>query len=129
MENHSTLFFGSSITPFAFTLSPNLENSHQMHILSNKNEPNKEIRFRIVRVKEVSQKNKFIQIDQNKMKKSGKKTVENRKPRFAFQTRSPVDILDDGYRWRKYEAIIDVRMRNAMLRSKYNDNPKTKALL
>lgn len=25
-----------------------------------------------------------------------------RKPRFAFQTRSHVDILDDGYRWRKY---------------------------
>lgn len=25
-----------------------------------------------------------------------------RKPRHAFQTRSHVDILDDGYRWRKY---------------------------
>lgn len=25
-----------------------------------------------------------------------------RRPRFAFQTRSQVDILDDGYRWRKY---------------------------
>ncbi|KAL0464853.1 UNVERIFIED_CONTAM: putative WRKY transcription factor 24 [Sesamum latifolium] len=23
-------------------------------------------------------------------------------PRFAFQTRSEEDILDDGYRWRKY---------------------------
>lgn len=23
-------------------------------------------------------------------------------PRFAFQTRSDEDILDDGYRWRKY---------------------------
>lgn len=23
-------------------------------------------------------------------------------PRFAFQTRSADDILDDGYRWRKY---------------------------
>ncbi|MQL83535.1 hypothetical protein Taro_016029 [Colocasia esculenta] len=32
-------------------------------------------------------------------KKGGKKI---RKPRFAFQTRSQVDILDDGYRWRKY---------------------------
>lgn len=27
---------------------------------------------------------------------------KDRKPRFAFQTRSQVDILDDGYRWRKY---------------------------
>ncbi|KAL1565315.1 putative WRKY transcription factor 75 [Salvia divinorum] len=36
--------------------------------------------------------------------KEGKKKMEkkSRKPRFAFQTRSQVDILDDGYRWRKY---------------------------
>ncbi|CAA0824623.1 Probable WRKY transcription factor 75 [Striga hermonthica] len=34
-----------------------------------------------------------------KIKKGEKKA---RKPRFAFQTRSQVDILDDGYRWRKY---------------------------
>ncbi|CAI9779400.1 unnamed protein product [Fraxinus pennsylvanica] len=37
--------------------------------------------------------------------KSGKKKGENRRrklPRYAFQTRSEVDILDDGYRWRKY---------------------------
>ncbi|KAF7819404.1 putative WRKY transcription factor 75 [Senna tora] len=34
-----------------------------------------------------------------KMKKGEKKA---RKPRYAFQTRSQVDILDDGYRWRKY---------------------------
>ncbi|XP_030527607.1 probable WRKY transcription factor 75 [Rhodamnia argentea] len=27
---------------------------------------------------------------------------KTRKPRYAFQTRSQVDILDDGYRWRKY---------------------------
>lgn len=32
-------------------------------------------------------------------KKGGKKV---RRPRFAFQTRSQIDILDDGYRWRKY---------------------------
>lgn len=36
--------------------------------------------------------------------KSGKKKGDKkiRKPRYAFQTRSQVDILDDGYRWRKY---------------------------
>ncbi|CAI9768775.1 unnamed protein product [Fraxinus pennsylvanica] len=36
--------------------------------------------------------------------KSGKNKGEkkSRKPRHAFQTRSLVDILDDGYRWRKY---------------------------
>ncbi|KAL1539893.1 putative WRKY transcription factor 43 [Salvia divinorum] len=37
----------------------------------------------------------------NKMKKK-KSEKKVRKPRFAFQTRSQVDILDDGYRWRKY---------------------------
>lgn len=41
-------------------------------------------------------------VDQVKMmgKKKGEKKI--RRPRFAFQTRSQVDILDDGYRWRKY---------------------------
>jgi hypothetical protein len=33
-------------------------------------------------------------------KKKGEKKI--RKPKYAFQTRSQVDILDDGYRWRKY---------------------------
>ncbi|CAI0457665.1 unnamed protein product [Linum tenue] len=33
-------------------------------------------------------------------KKKGEKKLK--KPRYAFQTRSQVDILDDGYRWRKY---------------------------
>ncbi|KAK4488745.1 hypothetical protein RD792_004528 [Penstemon davidsonii] len=33
-------------------------------------------------------------------KKKGEK--KSKKPRYAFQTRSQVDILDDGYRWRKY---------------------------
>lgn len=38
-------------------------------------------------------------ITQKKGKKKEKKT---RRPRYAFQTRSQVDILEDGYRWRKY---------------------------
>nr|CBY88801.1 WRKY transcription factor [Humulus lupulus]CDW17319.1 WRKY transcription factor [Humulus lupulus] len=54
-----------------------------------------------------------IQIDQSsdsngQVMKSEKRKGDNsnnkkaRKPRYAFQTRSQVDILDDGYRWRKY---------------------------
>ncbi|KAJ3684885.1 hypothetical protein LUZ61_014049 [Rhynchospora tenuis] len=38
-------------------------------------------------------------------KEKGKGTGRGKKatrPRFAFQTRSSNDILDDGYRWRKY---------------------------
>ncbi|KAM1009187.1 hypothetical protein ACFX13_045488 [Malus domestica] len=33
-------------------------------------------------------------------KKKGEKKMK--KPKYAFQTRSQVDVLDDGYRWRKY---------------------------
>ena len=46
----------------------------------------------------------FAGDDQSGVKAVGKKKVEKkiRKPRYAFQTRSQVDILDDGYRWRKY---------------------------
>ena len=38
---------------------------------------------------------------------SGRKKVS--RPRFAFQTQSANDILDDGYRWRKYSAPPQVR--------------------
>ncbi|CAN0925075.1 Probable WRKY transcription factor 75 [Linum grandiflorum] len=37
-------------------------------------------------------------------KKKGELTTKKKvkKPKYAFQTKSQVDILDDGYRWRKY---------------------------
>jgi hypothetical protein len=34
------------------------------------------------------------------VKKKGQKRI--RQPRFAFMTKSEVDHLEDGYRWRKY---------------------------
>lgn len=37
-----------------------------------------------------------------KKKKGSSSEKKMRKHRYAFQTRSRVDILDDGYRWRKY---------------------------
>ncbi|XP_061350325.1 probable WRKY transcription factor 48 [Gastrolobium bilobum] len=44
--------------------------------------------------------------DQDKTKKQLKPKKKNpkkqREPRFAFMTKSEVDHLDDGYRWRKY---------------------------
>ncbi|XP_022741937.1 probable WRKY transcription factor 48 [Durio zibethinus] len=44
--------------------------------------------------------------DQDKTKKQLKSKKKNQKrqrePRFAFMTKSQVDNLDDGYRWRKY---------------------------
>lgn len=38
----------------------------------------------------------------NKEKKKVGRLKKNITPRFAFQTRSADDILDDGFRWRKY---------------------------
>ncbi|CAI8612088.1 unnamed protein product [Vicia faba] len=38
--------------------------------------------------------------DESSVRKKGEKKAK--KPKYAFQTRSQVDILDDGYRWRKY---------------------------
>ncbi|AQK87744.1 hypothetical protein Zm00014a_036927 [Zea mays] len=44
--------------------------------------------------------------DNNKTGKAGRGGGRGKKkasrPRFAFQTRSEDDVLDDGYRWRKY---------------------------
>lgn len=38
-----------------------------------------------------------------KMKKMKMKTRRRvREPRFCFKTMSDVDVLDDGYKWRKY---------------------------
>ncbi|GMI66805.1 hypothetical protein HRI_000349800 [Hibiscus trionum] len=38
----------------------------------------------------------------DKDKRKGGRMKKTSRPRFAFQTRSEDDILDDGYRWRKY---------------------------
>jgi len=38
----------------------------------------------------------------DKDKRKGGRMKKTTRPRFAFQTRSADDILDDGYRWRKY---------------------------
>ncbi|KAF2291179.1 hypothetical protein GH714_020543 [Hevea brasiliensis] len=40
--------------------------------------------------------------NKDRMRKSGRIMKKHSRPRFAFQTRSADDILDDGYRWRKY---------------------------
>ncbi|KAH7847813.1 hypothetical protein Vadar_030507 [Vaccinium darrowii] len=53
-------------------------------------------------VKDVSASGSF-RLSENEAKMSKKKGEKKiRKPKFAFQTRTRVDILDDGYRWRKY---------------------------
>lgn len=41
--------------------------------------------------------------DEGKMKVRKRR---RREPRFCFQTRSDIDVLDDGYKWRKYGQKI-----------------------
>lgn len=70
----------------------------------------REIHSPIAEAKDVSHNAKSVElvaVESDQMKssvgtgeKKGQKKV--RKHRIAFQTRSQVDILDDGYRWRKY---------------------------
>ncbi|KAI7998167.1 putative WRKY transcription factor 75 [Camellia lanceoleosa] len=111
MENHQAIFpCSSSSTSSASDLSLNMVNSHaytefQAHkpngflgLMANMDAPN-------LRVNDVSQGKSFVGTETNEVKSSsGKKKGDTkiRKPRYAFQTRSQVDILDDGYRWRKY---------------------------
>ncbi|KAL2459737.1 putative WRKY transcription factor 48 [Forsythia ovata] len=49
---------------------------------------------------EADQKGSLGFIDMLKPKKKNQK--RQREPRFAFMTKSEIDHLDDGYRWRKY---------------------------
>lgn len=39
---------------------------------------------------------------QEKEEKQEKKEKKEKEPRYAFKTKSEVDNLDDGFRWRKY---------------------------
>ncbi|XP_055815234.1 probable WRKY transcription factor 48 [Solanum dulcamara] len=41
-------------------------------------------------------------IDNKQLKPKKKKQKREREPRFAFMTKSEIDHLDDGFRWRKY---------------------------
>ncbi|KAK4597571.1 hypothetical protein RGQ29_015202 [Quercus rubra] len=109
MENYTTYFSSSSSTPPTSSLTLSMADSHAYNefqgIKSNgflglmsemggvPSVPNID----------VPQSRSFIvgsETDVNTGKKKGEKKI--RKPRYAFQTRSQVDILDDGYRWRKY---------------------------
>lgn len=43
-----------------------------------------------------------ITFPSSRSKPKKKKQKREREPRFAFMTKSEVDHLEDGYRWRKY---------------------------
>ncbi|KAM5568269.1 putative WRKY transcription factor 75 [Rosa sericea] len=121
METYPTFYSSSSTTPpaAASSLSLNMVNSHPHHAYSNdqyqasNNKSNgflglmseMEVSNSINSMSSISQSMKtFGEDESNTAVRAGMKKGEKkiRKPRYAFQTRSQVDILDDGYRWRKY---------------------------
>ncbi|KAF8399992.1 hypothetical protein HHK36_015865 [Tetracentron sinense] len=107
MENCHILFPCSSSASSASPFSSNMLNSNAYTDFHGNN-PNgllglkSDIDVPRSDVKKISQSGSFGESESEV--KSGKIKGEKKikKPRFAFQTRSQVDILDDGYRWRKY---------------------------
>nr|XP_023870627.1 probable WRKY transcription factor 75 isoform X1 [Quercus suber] len=109
MENYSTYFSSSSSTPPTSSLTLSMADSHAYNELQGlKSNGFLGLMSQMGVVPAVSnidvpQSRSFTvgsETDVNSGKKKGEKKI--RKPRYAFQTRSQVDILDDGYRWRKY---------------------------
>lgn len=111
MENYSTIFdSSSSSTPQnPHLLSPmNMVMNHHQHqqqqqLLDHNylhDHHNKNIIDHQHVADEGEMENEAAKGTGKKLKHVDKKS--SRKPRYAFQTRSQVDILDDGYRWRKY---------------------------
>lgn len=44
----------------------------------------------------------IYKMNRNKGRKKGDDEKKEKEARFAFMTKSEVDQLEDGYRWRKY---------------------------
>ncbi|XP_074559591.1 putative WRKY transcription factor 43 [Curcuma longa] len=61
--------------------------------------------------------------DMGQKKGKIKREKKMRRPRHAFQTRSQVDILDDGYRWRKYgqKAVKNNKFPRSYYRCTHQD--------
>lgn len=68
---------------------------------------------------------KFVGSSSVGIKENRKETKEKkmRRHRYAFHTRSQVDILDDGYRWRKYgqKAVKNNKFPRSYYRCTYGD--------
>ncbi|KAG2706557.1 hypothetical protein I3760_05G109000 [Carya illinoinensis] len=113
MDSYQTFFSSSSATPPASSLSLNMADSRAhnefqgsktngfLGLMSEMDQ------LPVSNANNVPQSKSFFvgsETDRNDVKLAGKKNLGKkvRKPRYAFQTRSQVDILDDGYRWRKY---------------------------
>lgn len=95
MQNNLMLLLGSSSSSAASTSSLNLENFNSQNFFHGANKEDKmkaETRIQHHEANNISERGEKVTKGDKKVKRH----------RFAFQTRSHVDILDDGYRWRKY---------------------------
>ncbi|RRT43520.1 hypothetical protein B296_00048689, partial [Ensete ventricosum] len=104
MENYPILFPSStSFHPPRLSLSPSDRISNSQVFLGLQDESN-------VPASHASRENEG---------NPSKKEKKVRKPRYAFRTRSQIDILDDGYRWRKYgqKAVKNSRFPRSVCRS------------
>ncbi|PSS28604.1 WRKY transcription factor [Actinidia chinensis var. chinensis] len=104
MENDQAIFPCSSSTPPASHLSLNMVNSHAYNDSFQGDKADGYFNMGGPNFSDFSQSQSFVGTESTNEvksdKKKGEKKVKN--PKYAFQTRSQVDILDDGYRWRKY---------------------------
>lgn len=95
MQNNQMLLLGSSSSSAASTSSLNIENFNSQNFFHGANNKDK-----------MKVETRIQHHEANNISGGGEKVIKGdkkiRRHRFAFHTRSHVDILDDGYRWRKY---------------------------
>lgn len=100
MENYPPLF-PSSLSSHEFSLmNKKRSNTHAKEVLLFQGKNNGFLGLMASMETPSGVTNSFEDDVMKSCKKKGEKKIK--KPRYAFQTRSQVDILDDGYRWRKY---------------------------
>ncbi|PSR87467.1 WRKY transcription factor [Actinidia chinensis var. chinensis] len=105
MESCPIFFPFASTMPSSSSFSSNMSNSCDLYNKTTNGFLGLSTEFMLVptsEAKDVSNSGSFVVSgnEEKPGKKKGEKKI--RKPRFAFQTKTQVDILDDGYRWRKY---------------------------
>lgn len=113
MENYQNFFACSSSAPppASMGFTSNMESSNVFGNVHGHSIPNGFLGLKSTEihvptgqeVENISRSSGGFGRSENEVKSCKKKYEKKiRKPRYAFQTRSQVDILDDGYRWRKY---------------------------
>lgn len=112
MDSYHILFppsSASSATPSSFPFAHYAyKSAHEFHagseMMNHSNETcsSSEVKDELINSHAGMSRDDEDQVGGDKKKGPSLEKKKMRKPRYAFQTRSQVDILDDGYRWRKY---------------------------